>query len=395
MNEVIDTNNKSYVEELTDNILKETRNSIKNDKTMNIPISELSTLGAAVSSLAPEFNTITQEIKFQTGGLFRIANALPGDQLKISKQGTAWGSLKTAEGKSKMMQLSQVDSVGALVETQIPINPATIMMAATLYSIEKDLKGIEKTQKQILEFLEIEKESEIESDVETLMEIVSNYKYNWDNELSVKSNHKLVVDIKRNSRKNMITYEKKIPNLNASKMLIVGNKTIKNTLDDVEKNFKYYRLSLYTFALSSMLEIILSSNFKEEYIQMIKAEIEDVSYEYRKLFMQSSLYIEKMSSSQIEANVVKGIGLVGKTMGKIIGSIPMIKEGQVDEFLQEKGAIIQQNGIGIEKEAVKKFAEVSNPNTKVFIDKMEDMINIYNHTSQICFDDKNVYLIEK
>ena len=50
----------------------------------------------------------------------------------------------------------------------MPIDPATMMMAVTLFAIEQQLKGIEEIQKRILSFLEIEKESEIEADVETL-----------------------------------------------------------------------------------------------------------------------------------------------------------------------------------------------------------------------------------
>lgn len=39
------------------------------------------------------------------------------------------------------------------------------------------------------------------------------------------------------------------------------------------------------------------------------------------------------------------------------------------------------------------FATLHNPRTGIFIDKMQDMIRIYNHTDRICFDDKKVYLI--
>lgn len=47
----------------------------------------------------------------------------------------------------------------------------------------------------------------------------------------------------------------------------------------------------------------------------------------------------------------------------------------------------------MEKDAVRKFASLNNPQTGVFIDKMEDMIQIYNHTEQICFDNERLYLV--
>ena len=141
------------------------------------------------------------------------------------------------------------------------------------------------------------------------------------------------------------------------------------------------------------MEIMLSGNFKESYIGGIKDEIREMTETYRSLFDKSSHYLEKIGGSALEANVLKGVGTAGKAVGKFIGSIPLIKEGPVDEFLQDSGAQIKKNAIDMEKEAVYRFASISNPGTHVFMDKMEDMIQIYNHTEQICFDDKQIYLV--
>lgn len=225
------------------------------------------------------------------------------------------------------------------------------------------------------------------------MGIVTNYKYNWDNELSVASSHKLVMDIQNRARKNMIAYQKKVIDTVSSKQLIVAQSKVNSILSDLEKKFKYYRLSLYTFSFASLMEIMLSGNFKEEYIDKVKDEIKALSDTYREQFEKGSLYLEKLGNAGVEANIVKGIGTAGKAVGKLIGSIPLVKEGPVDEFLQDKGAHLQKNAIGMEMEAVKAFAAVGNPGTRVFVEKMEDMIQIYNYTSQICFDSEKIYLL--
>ncbi len=54
---------------------------------------------------------------------------------------------------------------------------------------------------------------------------------------------------------------------------------------------------------------------------------------------------------------------------------------------------LKTNALGISDEVIESFAEVSNPNTGVFMQKMEDMIRIYDKTTEICFDDRNIYLI--
>lgn len=379
--------------EITEGLLLDTKSSIENKKTMSVPIAELSALGAGVASLVPAFNTVTTTTTLATDGLFTIANKVAGDTLKMAKNGNAWGAMKTATGGSKMVQLAEAGPLTATSQAVSAINPTTMMMAVALYSIEKQLGEIAETQKQILSFLEIKDEAGIEGDLETLSELINNYKHNWDNEIYVQNSHKMVMDIKRTARSNMLASQKRVAELVASKKLVVGQGQVKSTLSEMEKRFKYYQLALYTYSLASMMEIMLGGNYKEEYITGIKDEIIKLSGNYRELFEKSSLYLEKLGRSAVEANVLKGIGTAGKAVGKFIGSIPLVKEGPVDEFLQDGGANLKKNAIGMEKQAVHQFAALNNSGTHIFVNKMEDMIQIYNHTERICFDDKQIYLV--
>lgn len=385
--------NESGLIEISDSLLFDARIKNAEQKTLSVPIAELSTLGAGVSSLIPAFRTVMQTTTVNTSGLYRLANATVKDTLKVAKNGNFWGAYKPIDGVSKFAQLQSAGPLTATTQSVAAINPATMMMAVALFSIEQKIGEIEKMQKQILSFLEIEKESEIEADVETLSNIIFNYKLNWDNEYFVASNHKLVLDIQRTARKNINGYQKKVVEVLNSKKLMVVQNQINLTLNDLQKKFKYYRLSLYTFSMASMMEIMLSGNFKEEYITCIKEEIEKLSSVYRDLFGKCSVYLEKISVVSVETNVLKGIGVASKAVGKFIGNIPLIKEGQVDEFLQDSGKNMESNAKEIEMNVIAAFAELSNPETRVFIDRMENMIQIYNHTEEICFDDKKIYLI--
>lgn len=392
-NEIQPVNNENSILEVTQGILMDARSTLESKGIMSVPIAELSTLGAAVSSLIPALNTVTQTTTISADGLYTLANAGVGDVLKVAKNGNFWGAFKTADGASKFAQLQAAGPITATTQTAAALNPATMMMAVALFSIEQELGKIETMQKQILSFLEIEKESEIEADVETLMGVIKKYKLNWDNEHFVASNHKMVLDIQRTARKNMNAYQKKVAEVIGKKQFLVAQTSVKQIFSDLEKKFKYYRLSLYTFSLASLMEIMLSGNFKEEYVTGIKDEIREMTEVYRSLFEKSSGYLEKLGTSALEANLLKGVGTAGKAVGKFIGSIPLIKEGPVDEFLQDSGASLKKNAEGMEKNAVHRFAALNNPGTRVFIEKMEDMIQIYNHTEQICFDDKRIYLV--
>lgn len=393
MGEINKFEESNSLEILTDSLLEDARKSIETKETLKLPMAELSMLGASVASLLPVFNTLTDTKTFNTDGLFRIANAAVGDTLKMAKNGNAYGAMKTLEGKSKFVQLKEVKGLTAATESAGVINPTTMFVAMMLYSIEKDLDEIIETQKEILSFLEIENESQIEADVETLMEIVNNYKYNWDNKLSVANSHNVVMDIKNRSRKNILAFQKKLAAEVSKKQVLASQGKINSILADLVKKFKYYRLSLYIFSLASLMEIMLSGNFKEEYLASTKFDIEKLSDQYREYFMKGSLYLEKISKTGVEANLFKGIGMAGKTAGKFIGSIPLVNKGTVDEFLQDKGTSLYEDGLGLEKNLLKNFAELVNPQTRMLVEKIEDINYIYNRTREVYFDKDSIFFL--
>lgn len=378
---------------ITDNVLLDVRTDISQSKSLSMPIAQLSTLGAGVASLLPAFRTVTQSVGVDTTNLFRWVNEGGGNALKIAKDGNAWGAYKTLNGTSKMAKFKSVGPLDVTTTTTLPINPATMMMAVALFSIEQQLGNIAEMQKKILSFLEIEKESEIEADIETLSNIIEKYKHNWDNEQFISSNHKMVIDIQRTARKNMVSYQKKVRDVIKEKKLLVLQNKIKTTLDELMKDFKYYRLSLFTFSMSSLIEIMLSGNFKEENILSIKDEIQKLSFAYRDIYGECSVYLEGMEKSSVESNLLKGVSVTSKAVGKFIGSIPKIKDGQIDERLQEAGEHVSDKAKTMETDSIAAFAEMSNPGTSLFTDKMDDLIFVYNKTSDICFDSNNIYLI--
>lgn len=326
--------------EVTHGLLMDVRTTLDSKKTMSVPIAELATLGAGVSSLIPALNTVTQTITIAKDGLYTLANAGVGDVLKVAKNGNFWGAFKTADGASKFAQLQAAGPISVTTQTVAAFNPATMMMAVALFSIEQELRKIEDMQKQIISFLEIEKESEIEADVESLMDIIKKYKDNWDNERFVSGNHNQVLTYQNRARKNMLAYQKKVTEIIGKKQFMVAQTNVKQIFANLEKKFKYYRLSLYIFSLSSLMEILLSGNFKESYIVGIQDELREMTETYRSLFDKSSLYLQKMGGLVLQANILKGVGTAGKAVGKFIGSIPLIKEGPVDEFLQDSGTYV-------------------------------------------------------
>ena len=379
--------------EMVDAALADIHTEIERGNAITVPIVQLGLLGGTVASMIPALRTATQTTTVNTTGLYRLANESIGDTLKVAKNGNFWGAFKKADGGSKFVQLQNAGPVSATNSYVMPIDPATMMMAAALFVIEQQLGNIEEMGEQIISFLEIEKESKIEADVKTLTSMIANYKHNWDNKLFVASNHKMVLDIQRSSREHMISYQRMVSDSLKAKSLIMGQSKVAAALDGLMKKFKYYKLSLFSYSLASMLEVMLSGNFKEEYLQGICHELEEQGAAYRDLFAKSSVYLEKISGTAIEKNVLKGIGTTSVAIGKFVGELPLLKKGSADEFLQNRGLKLSNQAEKLESAAVRSFAEIRDPGIRVFVSRMTDMSQIYNHTSDICFDEKNIYLI--
>lgn len=356
-----------------------------------MPISELSLLGASVASLVPALRTVTSTYG---GGeeLYTIVNKGIGDTLQLAKDGNSWASLKTTEGSKKMVKLSKVNPT---TKSITPVDPTTMMMAVALYSIEQQLARIESMQKEILSFLEAENESEIEADVETLTSIISKYKHNWDNDKFMSSNHKLVLDIQRTARKNINFYQKKISSELEKDKKFFFQSNVKSSLNDLTNKFQYYRLSLYTFSLASLVEVLLGRNFNENNIQESIDEVTILSSDYRKCFSKCSLYLEESNNKSLDQLMMKGIGAIGSETGKLASKIKFTKETKIESFFRDGGDKINDNIETTEKNIMFEFSKNSDPFTAIFVDKMTDMIEIYSEEKILYFDEDNLYILEQ
>lgn len=379
------------ISDLTQQIIMEIDAVPRQADTITLPIAELGGLGTAGALLMPAFRSINQTITIKPQGLYRLANASIGDTLKQARDGNFWGAFKKADGDSKFVKLAEAEPLSASLKTVIPIDPAMIMIAAALYTIEKKIDSIAETQKQILSFLETEKESQIEADVKALAGTMKEFKYNWDKELFLAGHYKLALDVKRTAEKNLQSYQKELQDIKVNTPVVI-KADVDAMIKKLLKKFGYYRMSLYLFSMSSYIEVVLLGDFREEHLLKVKEDIEERAIRYRQVYSDCSSYVEKIAGEAIETNVLKGIGNIGKAIGGFIGSIPLVKDGPVDEWLQDSGDVLTKNARGMEDSSVHALEAVSNPDTGVFVEKLSALNQINNHTSMICFDKDNIYL---
>ena len=61
-------------------------------------------------------------------------------------------------------------------------NPTMLPVAATLANIDKKLDAIQETQLEMLNFIAQKEKYALKGDLDFLMDIYNNYKYNWSSE---------------------------------------------------------------------------------------------------------------------------------------------------------------------------------------------------------------------
>ena len=275
---------------------------------------------------------------------------------------------------------------------KLGFNPATIMMTIVLFEIEKQIIEIKEISQDILNFLENDKESEIEADVKTLCNIIEEYKYNWQDDQYIHNNHKYVMDIERTALKNIKFYIKQIKDETSKNSLLMTNKTIETNQNKIEHDFTYYRLSLYIYSFATFLEVMLLENFNKDFLLLKKKELDNLTNEYINGYENAFKYIQKNADKSLQGNIISGIGSAGKVIGNLAEKVQIVKNAKIDTWFNKNGDNLKNISKERKEKLSHKFEEMGNPHTSTFIDKIELISKLYNDTKDIYFDKEKIYL---
>ena len=384
INEEDNKENNSLVE-MNNYMLSDVRKESLSNNTYSLSLSKLSEISPITVTTANNIKTIMEQNPKTSGNLYRITNLGKNDSLKAMRDGkTFWGSIKKSDGSSTMAKLKEVNPNNVMA-----LDPTVMMMSVALAGIEQELGEIKELSKQIFSFLEHEKESEIESDLEILNRSISDFRFNLEDEKYLINNHKQVMDIKRTANKNMLFYKKEIKDDLSKDKLFTTNNSMNSIIEDIQKKFRYYRLSLYIYSFSTFMEILLLGNYKNDYLLSKKEELDELDNEYSEVFNNVLEYVKKNANKSLEGNVLSGLGSAGKAIGNLAEKI---KIKNVDNWLNEKGDNLKQSGQNIKDDFATKFDDIKESNSRPFINQIEKVDCIYNKTKEIYFDKENIYL---
>lgn len=295
-----------------------------------IPFTEVSALGSAFSSLGQVFQASASEPLYRCVFPHGVTGALAQ-----AKDGTgALGTILKADGG-----LAQARWVEA-GQAAVAINPTTVLMSVAILGIAKQVNDIKQSQQEIISILERDKKNQLLADYDILSDYMENYRFYWNNRETVTVNLNQVKNIKRNADKDIRSYRDQLEDLISPKRQMFEKLSSSMKIGKILDRFVHYKLALHVMAFATYLEVMLSRNFQAEYLDKVIAELREFAFQYRTLYTECYDKIEGLKKEGIEAQVTGGLAWLSKSVGNAIGSIPVIKNGQVDEFLIAAGESI-------------------------------------------------------
>ena len=302
--------------------LAEIKENYQSSPLAKIPFTEIAALGGSFAGVVETIATPAAE------GLYRCVfpKGVTGT-LAMAKDGT--GALGTIMNDGIVGQARWIPVDKA-------IGPACLkaaLVAVAVLAVVKQIKDIKDGQKEIIDILERDKKSQLLADYDLLASYMDEYKFYWENEASLVVNLNQVKNIKRNAMKDLRSYIEQLEGFIAAKKNILKMQTASYKIGQILDRFVHYKLALHVFALSEYMEVMLSKNFQAEYLSKIEDEIREQAMKFRNLYTECFDKIELLKKEAVTTQAANKLADVTRTVGGLIGKIPVVKDGPVDEFL--------------------------------------------------------------
>ena len=358
----------------------EVKNEISVQTYSKIPLSRLTALGTGFEPVLSAIQQVTSHGQ-ATSGFYKVT--IPkGTHLAQFKEKS--GFLGTAVGEHGIVGQAQLNP--------LLCDPTTLLAAAALANIDKKLDAIQEVQQEMLDFLAQKEKSALKADLNFLMDIQNNYKYNWNSEKYKAANHAKVLDIRQEAARQIDFYQEQIKKQLGKKALLHSDHDVQKMLEKVQGEFKEYQLALYIYGFAYFLEVVLQENYEKAYLSAIAKRIDEMAFQYREFYSLAYSQIENLSKSSLQAHLFGGLSAINKGAGTAIAKIPGINKSQIDETLIEAGERIGAYKNRRVQTTMQQLLERQSSCVRPFIDNINAVNRLYNETVTLIFNHDTLYL---
>ena len=358
----------------------EVKNEISVQTYSKIPLSRLTALGTGFEPVVSAIQQVTSHGQ-ATSGFYKVT--IPkGTHLAQFKEKS--GFLGTAVGEHGIVGQAQLNP--------LLCDPTTLLAAAALASIDKKLDAIQEVQQEMLDFLAQKEKSALKADLNFLMDIQNNYKYNWNSEKYKAANHAKVLDIRQEAARQIDFYQEQIKKQLGKKALLHSDHDVQKMLEKVQGEFKEYQLALYIYGFAYFLEVVLQENYEKAYLSAIAKRIDEMAFQYREFYSLAYSQIENLSKSSLQAHLFGDLSAINKGAGTAIAKIPGINKSQIDETLIEAGERIGAYKNRRVQTTMQQLLERQSSCVRPFIDNINAVNRLYNEPVTLIFNHDTLYL---
>ena len=355
----------------------------------NLPLGKIASLGVAFEPIMDLVQSVAGPgVQSQ---LYKVT--IPaGGHLAAFRNGS--GFLGTVLGaNNQLMGQAVLTPVGAAGAGVAAFHPALLCMAVALSAIEHQLDVFQEKQQAIMDYLIQKDKAQLKANVNFLSGVMEQYKYNWNNERFITSNHGEVLKIRREADASMIQYHKQLLEETKKESMFHLEQDAKSRLNTIKDQLKDYQTALYLFAFASFLDVLLVENFASEHLQDVSAKIEERSLQYRETYTQCYDYIDKYSKTTVESQVLGGVAAVSRFLGNVIRQVPLISESPIDEALLDAGDQLDNMSSGWGEERLKELTVKKDHYAMPFMESIHMIDELYNSPMELCFGRENLYLL--
>lgn len=358
----------------------EVKNEISVQTYSKIPLSRLTALGTGFEPVVSAIQQVTSHGQ-ATSGFYKVT--IPkGTHLAQFKEKS--GFLGTAVGEHGIVGQAQLNP--------LLCDPTMLLVAAALANIDKKLDAIQEVQQEMLDFLAQKEKSALKADLNFLMDIQNNYKYNWNSEKYKAANHAKVLDIRQEAARQIDFYQEQIKKQLGKKALLHSDHDVQKMLEKVQGEFKEYQLALYIYGFAYFLEVMLQENYEKAYLSAIAKRIDEMAFQYREFYSLAYSQIENLSKSSLQAHLFSGLSAINKGAGTAIAKIPGINKSQIDETLIEAGERIGAYKNRRVQTTMQQLLERQSSCVRPFIDNINAVNRLYNEPVTLIFNHDTLYL---
>ena len=364
-----------------------TADSILKAEYISYPLGSLASLASAASGLGGVFASLSQ-FGAKSGNLFRVT--FEGGLAKAKGQGIGAyrGFTQGANGRitsHAVLRPAEAESV-----TKLASSASSVFLAIAIFAINQTLGQVLNAQKDIINFLEVDKQAKLKSELIFLTDVMKDYQYNKDNPNYITNREQQVAEIKRDAEQNIIFYKERINQKFVSQPLFHIN--TEKVANDVQTQFKLYQLSLYLYAYASFLDIMLLENFQEDYLNGVESKITDYKNEFDEFYQATCDKMDRFVRTSVQSTLMKGVSIASNKVGDVADKTNRL--GKLAKSLHTGGNKLHDFNEDINKKTISIFFENNDSGIDIFQTNIHQINVLSNRPVEMVFAGESLYVKE-